>query len=259
MGKSFIKLIIILGCSNFVFAQDSLCVFKTKGTVLLKSINIKETLVKGDFILLKSKLSVLSKSEISLIDAKGSIYFINKEGDYSFNEVFKHEKTKQNSSLTLDYFKYVWSELLYKNSNKTVIAGVFRGNLLMKFPKDSSKISNSKITLKWSLVEKEKLYYIFVKNVATNEILKIETNGSQLALFNDNPIFAEGDSFAWTVSTNAFPNLKNVPFYHFKIISRKTYKEIKLAFTGFINDLKQIGTSDAEIETILCQKFSLCK
>ena len=61
----------------------------------------------------------------------------------------------------------------------------------MTFPTDESKIASSKITFEWDLEEGEKLYYIFVKNVITKEILKIETNGSHLALYDDNPIVDE--------------------------------------------------------------------
>ena len=259
MGKSFIKLIFILGCYSVVFGQDSLCVFKTKGIVLMDFLHQKKPITKGDFILRNSKVSVLAKSEITVIDAKGSVYFIDKTGDYQFKDILKHQKKTQDSNLTSGYFKYIWSELLGEKANKAIIAGVYRGTILMKFPKDSSKIYNSKITFKWDLIDNEKLYAFFIKNEITAEILKIESNGSQLSLFEDHPIFVDGNSFSWAVSKDAFPNLKNITFNHFTLINRETYEVNKLTFDDFIADLKQIGTSDAEIETILCERFLLCK
>ncbi|AFU68183.1 hypothetical protein P700755_001246 [Psychroflexus torquis ATCC 700755] len=259
MGKSFIKLIIILSCNTLVLAQDSLCVFKTKGIVLIESINIKKSLIKGDFIKPKSNLSVLPNSEISVIDANGHIYFINKAGDYSFNELYKYEKTKQGSNLTSDYFKYIWSELLDKGSNKAIIAGVYRGGILMKFPRDSSKIYNSKITLKWDLVENEKLYYVFLKNIATNEILKIESNGSRVSLYKNQHIFSEGTQFDWAVSTSEFPNVKNLYFFNFTLIDKNTYADLKLNYKNLIKDLENLGLSETEIETSICNTYGLCK
>jgi hypothetical protein len=260
MGKSLVTIIFLLIIGNYLSrGQDSLCVFKSKGIVLLASKNTKIPLTKGNFIKPKGKLSVLEKSEITLIDANGHLYFIEKKGTFSFQQVLKHEKTQQKANLTLDYFKYVWNELVENNTKKALIAGVFRGNVLMKFPRDSSKIYNSKITFTWDLLKNEKLYYVFVKNMKTDKILKMQTNGSQLALFDDNPIFEGGDSFSWTVSNDEFPNVKNLVFHTFTVINREAYEENKLFFADFINDLKQIGTTETEIETILCGRFLLCK
>ena len=259
MGKSFIRLIFILGYCNIVFAQDSLCVFKTKGVVLMEFLHQKKPLSKGDFIPQKSTLSVLSNSEITVLDANGNVFFIDKAGNYTFKNLITFKDKTQNSSVTTNYFKYIWNELVGKNSKTAIIAGVYRGEILMKYPKDSSQIYNSKITFTWDFDENENLYYVFLKNVITQKIIKIETNGSQLSLFDKNPIFEGGDSFEWMVSSDEFPNLKNIHFYQFKIINRHTYKEKKRAFTHFIKDLKQIGTQEAEIETILCERFYLCK
>jgi hypothetical protein len=259
MGKSFIRLIFILGYCNIIFAQDSLCVFKTKGVVLMEFLHQKKPISKGDFIPQKSKLSVLSNSEITVLDANGNVYFIDKAGKYTFKNLITFKGKAQNSSMTTNYFKYIWNELVVKNSNTAIIAGVYRGEILMKFPKDSSQIYNSKITFTWDLIDNENLYYVFLKNAMTHKIIKIETNGSQLSLFDKNPIFEGGDSFEWAVSSDEFPNLKNIHFYNFKIINRQTYEKNKLAFTDFIKDLKQIGTQEAEIDAIICERFYLCK
>ena len=144
-------------------------------------------------------------------------------------------------------------------SEKALIAGVFRGETLMNYPLDKSKIASSKITFEWDLEESEKLCYIFVKNLITDEILKIETNGSQLSLYNDNPIFNDNAIFEWAVTTEAFPNLDNIPFFSFELIDRTTYESLKTEYSDFIKDLKTLGHSEKEISNVLCETYGLCK
>tara|TARA_R110001606_G_scaffold68010_1_gene155279 strand:+ start:32929 stop:33708 length:780 start_codon:yes stop_codon:yes gene_type:complete len=258
MGKSFIRLIFILGYCNISFAQDSLCVFKTKGVVLMEFLHQKKPLSKGDFIPQHSKLSVLSNSEITVLNANGNVYFIDKAGNYTFKNLITFKDKAQNASVTTNYFKYIWNELVGKNSNTAIIAGVYRGEILMKFPKDSSQIYNSKIAFTWDFDENENLYYVFLKNVITQKIIKIETNGSQLAIYKDNSIFDNSEMFQWAVSTEAFPNIENMPFYTFKLISRNQYLQLMEAYKGFVEDLKTFGTSDSEIKDILCETYKLC-
>ncbi|SNR62948.1 hypothetical protein SAMN06265371_10793 [Lutibacter agarilyticus] len=258
MGKSLVGLIIVLCFFNSALAQDSLCVFEVYGTVLKTFSNSQKTLSKGGLIKSKESLQVLQKSQITAIDNKGNVYFINEEGSYSFNELLNFYQKKQNSGLTANYLKYIWLELLNKSAGQTMIAGVFRGEVLMQFPKNKTKLASSKITLKWDLEIDEPYYYVFVKNLTTGESVKFETNGSELSLYADNLIFNESNKFEWSVTTQAFPNVNNIPFFGFELIDREAYIENLQQYNAFINDLISLGISDKEIESILCQTYNLC-
>ena len=259
MGKLSFRLILFLCCIQFAFSQDTLCVYKVKGTAILKINNAQTTLKKGALIPQKSLVNVLPQTEITAIDNNGNTYLVNVEGTYNLKHILNFKAKQIKSNFTASYFKHVWQDLRNKDTKKTLIAGVFRGETLMSFPPDSSKIASSKISFNWITDSTKILYYIFIKNSITDDVLKIETNGSQIALYDDNPIFYDSDTFQWTVSTEAFPNLDNIPFYSFTLIDRNAYETLKEDYSSFIKDLENLGHSEKEIESILCETYGLCK
>ncbi|MFY0713464.1 hypothetical protein J1D01_07285 [Seonamhaeicola sp. NFXS20] len=259
MAKLFVKLVFLLFCVQPLCAQNSLCVYKTKGTLLIEDKGTQTSLKKGALINKKSLVHVLPQSELTTIDNNGNSYKINVDGKYNFSNLLNFKVKDNKSSFTSTYFKHIWEELTSSDDGNTLIGGVFRGDLLMITPKDTCKLASSKINLKWQTLKDTKLYYVFIKNIKTDAILKIETNGSQMALYNDNPLFYEGSHFEWTVSTNAFPNLDNLPFFSFELIDRNTYQEEKTLYKDFISDLKAMNLSEIEIESILCETYGLCK
>lgn len=233
MEKLSIRLIIFLIGISFTYGQDTLCVFKTKGTSLIEIESQQQSIKKGDLIAKNDIVSILPNSEITTIDNSGNVYLITVAGTYNLKNLLNFKSLKQKSNFTAKYFKHVWNELQSNRSDEAIIAGVFRGDALMLFPKDSSLIASSKITIKWRTEEADRLYYIFIKNLTTKEIIKIETNGSQLGLYDENLIFNEGNTFEWAVTTDAFPSIKNLMFYSFSIIDRNEYEASHL-FLAFI-------------------------
>jgi len=259
MEKLFIRIGVLFFFCQFSLAQDTLYVYKTKGTSLLEINKKQSTLKKGHSIDNKSIVKVLPNSEFTSIDSNGNVYMVNTNGTYNFNHLLNLKTKKKTSSFTSKYFKHIWEELKHTDTNKTLIAGVFRGEILMQFPRDGSKIASSKINFKWEVNDETSFYYLFIKEILTDEIVKIETNGSQIALYDDNSIFNDSDTFEWAVTTDAFPNLDNIPFFKFQLIDRNTYEELKVSYSKFIIDLKTLGHSKKEIESILCETYGLCK
>ena len=258
MGKLFA--IIVLGCFAFsLSAQDSLCVFTIKGSAYSKVTSSLKPLTKGMFISDKSTLLVNESTEITAINSEGKAFQISKAGEYRYSKIIEHSAIKNAKGLTSKYFKLIWDELLKKKSGKTIIGGVFRGDVLMEFPADSSKLASSKLTFRWTKDENISQYYVFIKNLKTEEILKLSTNGSELSLYKDNVVFSEGEEFKWAVVTNEFPNLKNIPFYKFTLIDRVEYEDLKSNHKELISDLKAIGLSNSEIENSLCETYGICK
>jgi hypothetical protein len=257
MEKSVFRILIFLCVFQYSFAQDSLCVFHIKGKIYLQSSTNSKALFKGDLLTKKDKLKILPESELTAIDNRGNVYIRNKQGTCNFNDLLLSKQEDANTSLTAKYFKYIWHEFLNKGRNETIIAGVFRGNELMTVPKDSSLIASENIFFKWVKTDAD-LYYLFVLNTHTEELLKIETHDSQITLSNENPIFLEGDEFKWSISKKAFPNLKNMPYYTFRRISMNHYLDLKSDYNDLIITLNQIGISQNEIDLILCETYGLC-
>ncbi|BAO74636.1 hypothetical protein WPG_0406 [Winogradskyella sp. PG-2] len=202
---------------------------------------------------------VNESTKITAINSKGEAFQISKSGEYNYNKILEHNVLKNAKGLTSKYFKLIWDELLKKNSGKTIIGGVFRGDLLMQSPIDSTMLASSKLTFKWTTDKDTPQYYLFIKNIETEEIFKFATNGSELSLYKDHSIFSQGVSFQWSVSISEFPNLKNIPFYSFTLIDRVEYESIKTSYKDLINDLKTLGFNESEIENSLCETYGICK
>jgi hypothetical protein len=257
MEKSVI--IILICCFSITLkAQDSLCVFNIKGSAYNKISNGIKVVTKGSFITSKTTLIVSEFTKIVAINSIGDAYKIEADGNYNFDEIIMC-KMNASKNLTTKYFKLIWSEFTKKKSNKTIIGGVFRGNFLMEYPKDSVKWASSKITLQWKTEREISEYFVFVRNLKTNKILKLSTNGSQLSLYNNLNIFSEGTQYEWVVTTQEFPNLKNTPFFNFTLIDRNAYVDLTLNYTDLIKDLEGLGFTKTEIETLICDTYGLCK
>lgn len=216
-------------------------------------------LTKGMFIKDKSTVLVSRTTEIIAISAGGEAFQINKEGEYKYSRILKQRVIENSKGLTSKYFKLIWDELLKKSSGKTIIGGVFRGDILMEFPLDSTSMASSRLTFKWKTEDGVKQYYFFIKNVESEEVIKLATNGSELSLYKNQAIFSNGNKFQWSVSKIEFPNHKNIPFYTFTLIDRAEYDVLKTNYKDLINDLKVLGLSNAEIENSLCETYRICK
>ena len=257
MEKSIV--VIIFCCFTFLLkAQDSLCVFKLNGSAYVKTTNKLQPLSKGKFINKNQTLILDSSSKLTAINASGEAYKVESNGQYKFKDILKL-KTQQSGSLTSKYFKVIWDEFVKKEEGSTVIGGVFRGDILMEFPKDSVMLASSKLTFSWKTNEVDSSYYVFVRNKKTDEILKLATNGNQISLYKNQTFFSEDNTFEWIVTTEEFPSLDNLTFYNFELINRNQYAEQVKNYTALLTDLEALGLSDAEIETTICETYGLCK
>ncbi|TGV04835.1 hypothetical protein [Flavivirga rizhaonensis] len=259
MEKSFIIIIIISFFTSMLCAQDSLCVFKTSSGVLAKFDGKKRPLNKGDFLNKKSTVYITSPSDIILIDSKGEAFNLEDVASYTYESILNHKAIEGQKSLTSKYFELIWDELLSRKSGKTIVGGVFRGDILMEFPIDSTKTASSKLTFSWKTQTDASQYFVFIKSKNFDEVYKFATNGNELTLYKDNPIFFEGNGFEWSVSTSEFPNFKNIPFYAFVWIDRSEYEKLKSNYKDLIEDLKAVGLSITEIEDTLCENYGVCK
>jgi hypothetical protein len=246
----------------FVFgvnAQDSLCIYKLNGESYIKSGTNYKRIKKGNFIKNGSTVVLKHSSNFTAISYDGLVYKLNKSGNYDYKDILQLNEFKTKSGLTSKYFKLIWTQLTQKEETKTIIGGVFRGESLMLFPLDSSKIVGSKITLKWQTEDEVDNYYIFLKEKNTDKILKYSTNGSELTIYKDYEFLSQGNTYYWAVTTIEFPNLKNIPFFEFQYIDREEYNLEKNKYEVFIDDLKMLGLDKMEIDNLICKTYSLCK
>lgn len=258
MGKSIVIVLLCLSTA-ILYAQDSLCVYKTKTGILLNDNGNKRPLNKGDYLNTNSIIYITTLSEVMLINSEGEAFNIKNAGTYSYKNILKNKALDDQKSLTSKYFKLIWDELLNKNSNKTVIGGVFRGDILMESPRDSVKVASSRITFRWKSVTDASLYFIIIRGKDSETVNKFAINGNKFALYKDNPIFSDDIEFKWSVSTSEFPSLKNIPSFTFTLIDRSEYEALKSNYGDLIKDLKAVGLTTTEIEDALCETYGICK
>lgn len=258
MGKSIVIILLCVSVS-MLNAQDSLCVYKMKFGALVNDNGTKRPLNKGDYLSESSTLYITQPSDILLINDSGEAFKIKKTGTYTYKRMLAFKALDNQKSLTSKYLKLIWDELVKKASGETIIGGVYRGDILMKFPRDSVQTASTKLIFNWKPQNEESNYFIFIRNIETDEIFKFSTNGTSLILYKDNPVFNAGNQYEWSVSTEEFPNLKNILFYSFTLIQRLEYKALKERFSEVISDLKTLGFTDSEIEESICETYGVCK
>lgn len=255
MGKLFIKIVLFLFFVQVSYAQESLCVYKVSGIVTLNKKT--KSLSKGSLINKTDVVKLSAKSKLIAIDNEGTLFELNKLGNYAFSSILKNKKATEQSGLTSKYFKFVWSELTHEKETKNSIAGVFRGYVLMKYPPENASLAGQKVVLKWD-GDMQSSYYLFIRNVTDDSLLKLETNGNQITIYTDSEIFKNGNAFEWSVTTEEFPNLKNIPFYRFTTISYSEYSDEIKKHQPLIEELRKLGLNENEISTEICKNSGLC-
>lgn len=251
--------IILLFGSLQISAQDSLCVFKVNGSVISKTINTIKQLTKGDYLNNSSKVTMGPEAYILAIDKQGHAYTLNKKGSYKFSQILENRKNDEKSSLTSKYFKIVWNEILNKSPQKTIVGGVFRGKDILLFPRDGIKVVRSKLHFEWKSVNNNSSYFLFIRNLETDELLKISTNGTELTFYDDQHFLKNNVDFEWTVSVDAFPKLKNLPFKKFHLISDEEYRSWLLTQSEIILELKSLGMIEKDIVNALSETYGIYK
>lgn len=254
MEKLFVGFLIFSSWFQILNAQEQLCVFSITGSAKIKN----KFLSKGDFIRDTDKVLLLSNSKLLAIDNDGETYQISKKGNYTHKLILANKNFKNKDNLTVRYLKFLWKEFSNKQKNEQIIAGVFRGDVLMEIPANNSIINKDKITFKWKDVDSTFSYYFFLRNTKTEELIRIEINGTELSVYEELAIFQEGNQLEWAVTIEEFPNLNNIPFYNFIKLEDNEYNTLLSSFNDFVNDLKNLGESDNEIKKILCSEFNLC-
>ncbi|PHQ28387.1 hypothetical protein [Leeuwenhoekiella nanhaiensis] len=256
MEKLLIGLICFL--ASYAQAQDSLYVYQTEGIVLKGKLNAKTRVQKGALLTPQVKVELQPQASLTAISKDGLLYTANDPGLYTHAMLLKRKTQVYPKNLSANYFKYIWSELLGNSTKPTQIGGVFRGESLMLFPADRSHIAGSRLEFRWLQDAPEASGYLFIREAEGEAVLKLESNGSSLA-FYDNPFFEEGKSYEWAVTTEAFPNLSNLRFFSFKHITKAEYEVLREAFISELNNPLLAGLSKQELEKLLCEEYGLCK
>lgn len=233
------------------FSQSNLYVFQIKGDIRNEH-NIK--LKKGDQLKPGSTIRIQANSSLTCVDKDGNTYISQKRGTYPFPQILK-DKTKSQSSLTTNYFKYVWNELTNQSSAKTTIGGVFRGKIRMKYPLDSAKVVASDLVLEWDKDDGVERYFVFAKKSTDEEHWVLPVLRDTSVAVSEHIPLQPGEDWIWSVTENEFANPDNLPFFSFRTISKKEYKALRKANKNLIKTLRKSGMGKEEIDRVILNKL----
>lgn len=247
----------LLFLSVQAFTQTDLVVYKIHGTPKLKTNAAVKNISKGLLLNEKSKVLLAVKDTLLLIDKEGNTFKINTKGSYSVHDISKNPVATTSSSFTKKYFSYVWNKFIKKENTKTKVGVVFRNdNVVLLQPSDSVKLYTSEIKFVWNTDYKESFFHL--KNTSNNHIIKFGVNGSFVTLFVDNVILNRGVGYQWAISEKKFPNLDDLVFYNFSLLTEAAFQTLQPELDAFKKDMQSLGFSSEEIKKMLCNDYKVC-
>jgi len=232
-------MIFIILCPLCFYAQsESFKVFYVKGTALLIEKNKRDILIKGMRISSTDKLIIDEQTLVVLFNEKGLPALIDKKGTYSYNQLSGIFKQQAGNSLLYDYFRYVLTEFLGSEVERTQAATVFRGDSIpMVFPPDSAWFFDNKIEFSW---KNSGLGNYFMIKCDNNEVLKLYTSSTTLTIFPFSSGLIKGKWYKWIVSDNNVTN-GNSSYNNFYIPDEsivKDFKKKELQIISYLPDRK---------------------
>jgi hypothetical protein len=250
-------LVLIFCCLSVVKAQEKLMVFKVKGSPVLKVNDSLKSLSKGSQVPSNSIVSLATNDDLLLINEKGNCFQINDAREYNFSEVLENAVAEDNSSFTNKYFTYVWDQFAKNKKSKVKTGVVYRNdNIVLLEPADSVKIYNPEIKFSWNIDVPES--YFLLRDIETNHISKFGTKGSYIKLFVDNEFLVKGKEYQWAVSDTKFPNLDELDFFNFSLLTGDEFLEYKSDIDLFKKELTSLGLSKGEIKVLFCNDYKIC-
>lgn len=245
----------------FTNAQNNFYVYKTEGKPTIIVNDTLQKIYKGTKISEKSIVTLKNGDKLMLINKKGNLFKIPNAGKYKFSDIEKIKSVENNSSLTSDYFAYVWKQFTNNKAKKLKTGVVYRTDniTLMLQPADSIKIYFPEVKFTWSTHPKEKktLYFI-LKEKNDSHITKIGTESDNLTLFVDNELLSRGKTYEWTVSETKYPNFEDVKFYNFELLDTQKFRETQEKMAKITSELKKLGFENDEIKRMLCEDYKVC-
>lgn len=254
----YISLItLVLCCLSVGKAQENLMVFKVKGSPILKVNDSLKSLSKGSQIPSNAIVSLKANDDLLLINEKGKCYKINEAREYKFSEVLKNPVAEDNSSFTNKYFTYVWDQFAQNKKSKVKTGVVYRNdNIVLLQPSDSVKIYNPEIKFVWNIDVEDSFFLL--RDVETDHISKFGVSGNYLTLFVDNEFLEKGKEYQWAITDTKFPNLEEVEFYNFSLLTGDEFKVHKPDIDLFKKELSALGLTNDEIKVLFCTDYKIC-
>lgn len=228
MKHVFIAAIVLLGFS--ASAQEAIKVFYTRGDAKIVENKTETPCVRG--MNLSSGVLVVEEGGIViLVSAAGQNLKIADPGEYAYKSLVKLYKSAE-GNLTQEYFKYVWSQMSEGDDDKKVAevrTAVYRGDIAMFLPPDSTVIYSQQIPFTWKGGNEKQYFYLWSDD---QKLLAFQTADSMLTMDMDAFVFEPGAHYQWEVATTN-PPPANLPKNTFRVLSGKEAKQVDMELKQF--------------------------
>lgn len=254
--------VVIFAMACNVFSQDDYYVYKFDGIPYLEVNDSIKPITKGMAIKKESMLTLTDSDVIRFINKDGDEYLIDEAGNYNYNTLFEFSKKTNTNSFAKKYLTYLWKQ--YTNSvvdTRSKSGVVYRGDgvLLMQYPVDSAKVIGTEVSFKWfKKKDKEKNYYLILKDVETNKETIIGTPAISLTLMVDEHLLKSGRNYEWAVTETKYPTEDETKFYSFSVMKESEFKILSKEMKTIMAYLKQQGLNRLEIQQTLCEVYKIC-
>ena len=246
-----------------LFSQDDFYVNKFEGIPYLKVNDSIKQVTKGLPIKKNDVLTLNDDDIVHFINKEGDEHIIDNPGDYSYSKLLEVPAIENPSSFTKTYINWMWGKFRNNKVDKRSRSGyVVRGDdiLLMQYPVDSAKVYGDEVSFKWNAIkDKEKNYYLVLKDVETDEIkIIIGTPATSLTLMVDNNLLKLGHDFEWAITETKYPTKDKTIFYSFSLMEESDFKALNSEIKSIISYLKLQGLDRSEIQKTLCEAYKIC-
>lgn len=261
MEKLFLSVIVVflVATSTPLNAQEY-AVFKTKGSPELALKNTTKPIKKGA-VFSEGHLVLKAKDTVLLLGTEGLMYQLDKAKKYAVSEVKNYQKDEDKEGLSKKYFSYVWKQINDKNRTKNHTGNVYREGIMdfLISPLDSTTIASNEINFVWNENTKEEYTYFFLKNLKDNTMVKVKLKGNSITLYQNNSLLVKGESYAWGIAYEKYPDFNRVKFNSFDYLNQFQEEELTKDYFTVIETLKTQGFTSEEIKEALCEYFQFCK
>jgi hypothetical protein len=245
-----------------VSAQSDFYVNTFEGIPYLEVNDSIKPITKGFPINKNGVLTLNDDDVVHFINEEGKEHVINNPGKYPYSKLLEVPAIESSSSFATTYISYVWKKFRNNGIDPRSRSGyVVRGDdvLLMQYPVDSAKVFGAEVSFKWfEIKDKEKNYYLVLKDSETDKMTIIGTPATSLELLVDENVLKAGHQYEWAITETKYPTKDKTTFYSFSLMKDTDLKAINVEIKTIISYLKQQGLNRSDIQKALCEAYKIC-
>lgn len=248
----------IIGFVGTIRAQQGYFVFKKKGRPAL---NLNTLLERGSQLLQSDTLYLGKEDYVLLVNELGELFEIAKPNRYAFSAISDYRRRLDSDSFTEKYFAYVWKQFTNRIKKKQESGVVYREerNVKLISPMDSVMMFAPELRFAWQNTSDTTALYFFLRDLKTGHLTKIGLSGEHIKLTLDNQLLKSGQSYEWSASTEAFPNLNQLKFNRLTLLTKEEFEQLEKEMDALIKAFILLGFNEAEIQEAICQDYKFCR